>query len=414
MKLTPDFFHEKETRLFLDRAAAALSVPVSVHGPNDWHITGRGGCAACTWVNKQLKGKQACRASREEYLEMVLRGNVPVTFVCHMGFTCVSAAVIPEDNYTVTLGPYVPDTDTSKTGLAIERGLAALNKTDINRLDPPFTLEDMRTLPQGSVRAATEWILDGLRELFKDFYSNTPEDADEVSGSPTATATPAPKHSQGRHRHRDNPVEVSIMALSLLCGRTQECRTFLLDFLEENKRYPEQLKPGIIRMVSQLVEAVKRQGGDIHAVWSTYTAFVESVNTLNNDESLIAAADKVLRRAARTCSSGFKHKYPYLPKAIIALHVSYHEKKLLTTTAETCDVALSTITRTLEQLTGANFSEVRGRIRILHASRLLRTSTLPASSIAKLVGINDQANFAKLFKRYRGDTPGAYRAYYRK
>jgi len=57
---------------------------------------------------------------------------------------------------------------------------------------------------------------------------------------------------------------------------------------------------------------------------------------------------------------------------------------------------------------------VLGRIRILHACRLLRTTSLPVTSIAGLVGIHDQANFSKLFLRYRGEPPGAYRARFRK
>ncbi len=413
MKLTPAFFHEKPTRQLLERASAVLGVPLSIHGNNDWHITGWGGCAACAWVNKQEKGKKYCRASRQEFKDVVKQQNSPVTFVCHMGCTCVIAAVTLDDNYILTLGPYIPDTDTTKTKSTVEKSLAALNKSHQDGSGLPFTLDDIRTVPQGSIRAGAEWILEGLRALLNDPSRDDALDSEADLISQDSEPVPSPKRAKGR-RPAGATVEVSIMALSLLCGRTKECRAFMADLLDEYKRHPEQIKPGLIRVVSELLDAVKRQGGDIQQAWETYAAFVDAANTLNTPEELLKAAEKVLRRVARTCSADFMDRYVYMPAVVTVLQKEYAREKLLTETAKSTGVALSTITRSLEHKTGANFSEVLGRIRILHARRLLRTTTLPATSIAKLVGIHDQANFGKLFKRYCRDTPGAYRARFRK
>ena len=59
---------------------------------------------------------------------------------------------------------------------------------------------------------------------------------------------------------------------------------------------------------------------------------------------------------------------------------------------------------------GMNFSEYQGRIRIERAKEMLRRTRLSASVIGFRVGIDDQSNFGKLFRRHTGMTPLAYRA----
>ncbi len=414
MKLTPAFFHEEGPRQFLERAAAIMSIPLCIHGKNNWHIAGWGACAACEWVNKQSKGQKSCRASREEYLEVVKSQEAPVTFVCHMGFTCMIAAIVTDDNFTLTLGPYLLEKDTGKTACSAEKSLCAFNKTHVKGTGLPFTLDDIRIASQGTILAGAEWILEGLRALLNDSSREEGAALEEDPISQKGKAMPPPRRAARGECPEPNHVEVSIMALALLCGRTMECRAFLVDLVEENKRHPGQIKARMMRVLSELFDAVKHQGGDIQKAWNAYTAFVEAANTLNAPEDLLNAAEKVLRRIARTCSAEFTGKNTYMPAVVTALHGGYTGKRLLVKTAATADVAASTITRSLEQKTGATFSEVLGRIRILHACRLLRTTSLPVTSIAGLVGIHDQANFSKLFLRYRGEPPGAYRARFRK
>jgi len=392
-----------------------VAVPICVHGSNDWRITGWGGCALCAWVNQLPRGKQACRASREEYLEVTRMQDMPVTFVCHMGFTCVIASVLKDDHYTLVLGPYLPEDGPQEIKFVVEEGLAALGKPRETEPPLPFSLEDIRTVPEGSIRATAEWILDEMRSFFYELSQELVADSEETSATPgTSMATARTSPSFQKRRSENSPVEVSLMALSLLCGRTKEPRAFLMDVLDENERHPEHIKPGMIRAVSELLEAAKRQGGNIESVWNTYAHFVASVNALNNREELLKEAEKVLRKTARTCAEDFVKKYTYLPKVVKTLHTSYTKEKLLTETAESTGVALSTITRMVEKKTGATFSELLGRVRILHARRLLRTTDRSATIIARLVGIHDQANFGKLFKRYCNCTPGAYRARFRR
>ena len=69
----------------------------------------------------------------------------------------------------------------------------------------------------------------------------------------------------------------------------------------------------------------------------------------------------------------------------------------------------SAISHRMKKLLGMHFSEYLGRVRIEEAKRLLRSTKLSATIIAQRVGIADQSNFGKLFKKYAGMTPIEYR-----
>lgn len=409
MKAHPAFFRDAQTRRLLDLAAAAAAVPVCIHTRDTLKLMGWGGCAACSWVNDLPGGKQACHDCRAGAAATARRQHVPVTFVCHMGFTCVIASALRDSDFTVVLGPYIPAEAREEVAYAVEKGLSALDHGVAPPGPLPFSLDDVRTIPQGAIRAAAEWLLDGLRARFVEYEQEQEETGPEEQGAkePDAPVHPASREASGA------AVEVSIVALSLVCGRTGESRAFLSDLYEEAaSERGGQPRSRVMRAVSELLEAVQRMTGNIDDAWTAYSLFIEEALPLNTKEELLKRAGKVLRRAARACEGHFADKCAYMPRVMDELHRHYASGNLLTRTAGTAGVAPSSITRKMEKLTGATFSEVLGRIRIAHARRLLRHTGMSATGIALLVGIQDQSNFSKLFLRYCGCSPGAYRAKY--
>jgi len=73
----------------------------------------------------------------------------------------------------------------------------------------------------------------------------------------------------------------------------------------------------------------------------------------------------------------------------------------------------TTLARRLECVTGMKFGELLKRIRLMQAQRLLRRTSLSATAITRRVGIQDQSNFTKIFKRYTGMTPKEYQMRYK-
>ena len=273
MTVSPAFFQDEETRRLLEMAATAAALPMCLHSGDGLKISGWGGCEACTWVNSHGTGKKACRKCRSDAARLTLLEQVPVTFVCHMGFTCVIAAPFRQGGYTVVFGPFIPADAAQGVEFAVRQGLLSLDTSRPTAQPLPFSIKDVRVVPQGSVRAA----------------------------------------------------------------------------------------------------------------------------------------DRILRGLSRDCAPFFNTRHTYMPLVMASLHRDYASDKLLSRIAREAGVAPSSITRALEKMTGASFSEVLGRIRIHRACRLLRTTAMPTAGIGVLVGISDQSNFCKVFRRYRGCSPGIYR-----
>ena len=65
--------------------------------------------------------------------------------------------------------------------------------------------------------------------------------------------------------------------------------------------------------------------------------------------------------------------------------------------------------RVFDECGDASFRQVLTRVRMHHASRLLRETGTPVATVARQVGYSQPAQFAKTFRRLYGDVPSVYR-----
>lgn len=416
MTVTPDFFRRRDVLRLLERAMAVTAVPASIHycagHEDELHILGRGGCAACRWVNALAEGAAACRVSRGKARALTRRQDVPVTFVCHLGFVCVSARALAENDYILTFGPYIPADAAEAIYDDVSRGLEAIGACAADMQEMPFDLDDLRRAPAGAVSAAVEWLVEGLRDLCDAADVPNDEPAHPTAPEPeaafkAATCDPAVQPD----------VQMSMAALALLCGLIKHARATLAELLEEevfsgNDR-PEHLQAKLIQAVSAMLDAARNMGGDVERAWQRYPAFVSAVRGLDDPRHMLKKAMNVLSRVHPEKGGKRPLLPPYLPEVVSCIYDAYTDNLRLINIAEKVAMAPSSISRALEQRTGASFSEFLGRVRIAHGRRLLRNTRLSASDAGKRVGIADQSNFGKLFLRYSGCSPGVYRRRFR-
>lgn len=71
------------------------------------------------------------------------------------------------------------------------------------------------------------------------------------------------------------------------------------------------------------------------------------------------------------------------------------------------------LSRTFHRHLRMTMTEFIARLRVEHAARLLKTSTLPLAAIALEAGFADQSHLSKVFRRYVGTTCGRFRALHR-
>ncbi len=69
----------------------------------------------------------------------------------------------------------------------------------------------------------------------------------------------------------------------------------------------------------------------------------------------------------------------------------------------------STLTRRLQQRYGLSFTEYAGRVRVDRAKDLLIRTGLSVEAIARRVGLKDGSHLRKLFHKFEGQAPSAFR-----
>jgi YesN/AraC family two-component response regulator len=86
-----------------------------------------------------------------------------------------------------------------------------------------------------------------------------------------------------------------------------------------------------------------------------------------------------------------------------------HEKVSLTTVAHLCGMGSCEFSRAFKHAQGMTFRDYLNQVRINEAAALLKNSRASVLDVACAVGINDPSHFARMFRRYIGHTPSAYR-----
>lgn len=86
-----------------------------------------------------------------------------------------------------------------------------------------------------------------------------------------------------------------------------------------------------------------------------------------------------------------------------------HEKVSLATVAHLCGMGAREFSRAFKRAQGVTFRDYLNQVRINEAAALLKNSATSVLDVACAVGLNDPSHFARMFRRYIGHTPTAYR-----
>ncbi|NAX20897.1 AraC family transcriptional regulator [Vibrio sp. V39_P1S14PM300] len=95
------------------------------------------------------------------------------------------------------------------------------------------------------------------------------------------------------------------------------------------------------------------------------------------------------------------------------IHEGYTESLLLEDLAQVVAMSESTLTRFFRRMMGMGVNQYITQVRLGKACSLLIRSDWPVSVIAQQSGFVNQANFNRLFKKYKQMTPGGFRRKFR-
>lgn len=142
----------------------------------------------------------------------------------------------------------------------------------------------------------------------------------------------------------------------------------------------EEVRPGGRVVISQLASALFAL---VMRAWLDQAAVVPSLFAMLTEPRLAAALQAILTAPER-------------PWQLAEL-------------ASACNMSRATFTRVCRKVTDATPAEILTQTRMAKAALLLAEGRLPVGDIAEKVGYQSEAAFNRLFKRYHGLAPGAYR-----
>jgi len=409
-----DFLQSAEAGVVFERAMRFAGVPVSVHfvkgAREQLRLRSHGQCAACRYVAGLDGGPAACRSHRESASLLALRERMIAPFICHMGFACMAAPVLPEGapGFVATFGPYCPAAESRGLAPDVLAGLAALTGEPLDVL--PVELDDIHRAPVATVPAVIEWMLEELAALR--------EDAAELSSRDRAGQPPEPRRGAARRSRpeanlRADPYQARAIATALAGGKQGQARALVAAVVAES-RSGRRVRVAVRRartvaLVGAVLEAAEGAGLKTDACWEHVPEFVAQTRDLDANDQLVGAAMTALsilkRQAARETAPALG--YGELNEIVLA---RLTEGVTLNEVAQQLGQRPSTITKRLQRKFGLSYSDYVGRLRVDKAKELLRRTELPVREVAWRVGIKDASNLGKLFRKFEALSPGRYRA----
>jgi AraC-like DNA-binding protein/ligand-binding sensor protein len=111
----------------------------------------------------------------------------------------------------------------------------------------------------------------------------------------------------------------------------------------------------------------------------------------------------------RSLLAARRHEPPSVTQAKIFVHAHAGERVTLGQTAAHVHVSRHYFCKIFKQATGITFTEFVARVRVENAKGLLSDPRLRMSDVADSAGFNSISQFNRVFRRYAGNSPTAYR-----
>ncbi|MCC6152896.1 MAG: helix-turn-helix domain-containing protein [Candidatus Hydrogenedentes bacterium] len=425
------FLRSEAVGRVLERASRASGMPAAIHHVDDAahegpKLAGAGHCAACTYVAKHPGGASACKAARTRNSQYALKVSKPATFLCHMGFACVSAPALPsaDQGFVLTMGPYCPAEAPELLMTDAMRGLVALGHAEMPFFPTPLT--DINHLRSENVPALAEWTVDALDTLWRsETEALSRHKGADQNGYPQLSDEPptsgAERPVRGRPRRLrsklpdTSPYRGAEIAAALASGDQTLARTLVKTAIAEldapGERQLAARRARSIAIAGATLEAAERAGNDAMRAWDQFGAFVNAVQQAPADTDLVKSAmalfSPLVPRRKTDKSDNILTELDSIVMGRMPEPVQLGE------IAQRLGKHPTAITHHLQRKYGISFSQYVARLRINKAKELLRRTRLGIGEVATRVGISDQSNFTKQFRKFEGLSPLQYREQYR-
>ena len=170
------------------------------------------------------------------------------------------------------------------------------------------------------------------------------------------------------------------------------------------------IKARVLELVVLLSRAAVRGGGDAELILGMNYQYIGRIGSFENIESIASWLSRVISRFAEIVFDmrDIKHA-DAIQKAMQFIRDNYHRKISLEDTADYVKLSPSYLSKLFKKELSQNFNTYLNEIRVDKSGNLLLNTDLQLIDIAGICGFEDQSYFTKVFKKYKGMSPGKYR-----
>lgn len=401
------FFRSQAVRSELKRASVCASMPVSLHYVRDGEegpaVFSAGGCTACKRMAESPEGRVACRASRSECSQRAVSRGKPVSFVCHMGFACVSVSALDAaPGFVLTFGPFNPSEAPESLEIdARDRWRELFDDED------GLELDDVIPVSGNAAPALAQWTKEGVERLW---FEQTRSQED--GAPPVETNSQTLTRNKRKGRAFTDPYDSAQIAAALAGGNRKQVRALIDGVLCESESRVR-VSPAVRRartaaLIASVLEASARAGLSTEGVWAEYPTAINGLFEAESDRELRKIATDLLWTVAKSKPKAQKDD-DGLEKLNELLEGRLVDGVTLNEAAAALGQHPTAITHRLQRKYDMSFSQYMGRLRVDKAKEALRRTKLGVGEVARRVGIDDTSNFAKLFRKFEGMSPLEYR-----
>lgn len=181
--------------------------------------------------------------------------------------------------------------------------------------------------------------------------------------------------------------------------------------LDQRSSDPVQNKKNYLIILNTLLRKAAEQGG-VHPLYidrlSSY--FAHKVELLGQHGEAADLMREMTRRYCRLVNQYVRRAYsPQIQRVMLNIDCDLTADLSLSVQARLLNVNPSYLSALFRKETGSTLTEYVNRRRMEYAAFLLTVTTLQIQTIAQKCGILDLNYFTRLFKKYTGITPRAYR-----
>jgi YesN/AraC family two-component response regulator len=199
---------------------------------------------------------------------------------------------------------------------------------------------------------------------------------------------------------------------TLNLGLEEEAMEILIRFVEalQNDGAPEWVvHQGLTRLRNNLFRSMIQSNHNPYAIYDGMKLQEELEELRDANACIEWFHAKIIKPYMDALNRSYHQSMKHLvDQIIVAMNENYMSDLSLETFAMEAGVSASQLSKAFRQMTGTNYIDYLTSIKMSHCKKLLVTTDMKISDIAKAVGYQPPY-FNRMFKKLEGMTPGQYR-----